>query len=62
MFNWNEDNRIVMSQHPTDMRMGVNGMCGQTHFPDLFTHTIHSHALDMRNHSKQYGLFRIVAK
>ena len=24
----NEDNRIVMAQHPTDMRMGVNGMCG----------------------------------
>ena len=23
------DNRIVMAQHPTDMRMGVNGMCGQ---------------------------------
>ncbi len=34
----------------------------QTHFPDLFTHTIRSHALDMRIHSKQYGLFRIVAK
>ena len=34
----------------------------QTHFPDLSTHTIHSHALDMRNHSKQYGLFRMVAK
>ena len=34
----------------------------QTHFPDLFTHTIHSHAFDMRIHSKQYGLFRIVAK
>ena len=32
----------------------------QTHFPDLFTHTIRSHALDMRNHSKQYGLFRLV--
>ena len=28
MFNLNEDNRIVMAQHPTDMRMGVNGMCG----------------------------------
>ena len=25
MFNLNEDNRIVMAQHPTDMRMGVNG-------------------------------------
>ena len=25
----NEDNRLVMAQHPTDMRMGVNGMCGQ---------------------------------
>ena len=34
----------------------------QTHFPDLSTHAIHFHALDMRNHSKQYGLFRIVAK
>ena len=28
MFNLNGDNRIVMAQHPTDMRMGVNGMCG----------------------------------
>ena len=30
MFNLNEDNRIVMAQHPTDMRMGVNGMCGRS--------------------------------
>ena len=29
MFNLDEDNRIVMALHPTDMRMGVNGMCGQ---------------------------------
>ena len=29
MFNLNEDNCIVKAQHPTDMRMGVNGMCGQ---------------------------------
>ena len=29
MFNLNEDNHIVMAQHPTDMRMGVNGMLGQ---------------------------------
>lgn len=29
MFNLNENNRIVMSQNPTDMRIGVNGMCGQ---------------------------------
>ncbi len=29
MFNLNEDNRIVMAQHPSDMRMGINGMCGQ---------------------------------
>ena len=29
MFNLNEGNRIVIAQHPTDMRMGVNGMCGQ---------------------------------
>ena len=28
MFNLNENNRIVMSQNPTDMRIGVNGMCG----------------------------------
>ena len=27
MFNLNEDKRIVMAQHPTDMRMGVNCMC-----------------------------------
>lgn len=29
MFNLNKDNHIVMAQHPTDMRMGVKGMCGQ---------------------------------
>lgn len=29
MFSLNENNRIVMSQNPTDMRIGVNGMCGQ---------------------------------
>jgi IS66 Orf2 like protein. len=29
MFNINESNRIVMAQHPSDMRMGVNGLCGQ---------------------------------
>ncbi len=29
MFNLNEDNCIVKVQHPTDMRMGVNGMCVQ---------------------------------
>lgn len=28
MFNLNENNRFVMAQHPTDMRIGVNGMCG----------------------------------
>lgn len=31
MFNINESNRIVMSQHPTDMRKGVNCLCGQVH-------------------------------
>ena len=29
MFNLNEGNRIVMAQPPSDMRIGVNGMCGQ---------------------------------
>ena len=29
MFNLNEDNRIVMAQHPTDMLMGVMVCCGQ---------------------------------
>ena len=29
MFNLNENNRFVMAQHPSDMRIGVNGMCGQ---------------------------------
>ncbi len=28
MFNLNEGNRMVMSQTPTGMRVGVNGMCG----------------------------------
>lgn len=29
MFCLNENNRIVMAQHPSDMRMGVNALCGQ---------------------------------
>lgn len=29
MFNLNENNRIVMAQHPSDMRMGVNRLIGQ---------------------------------
>lgn len=29
MFNLNENNRIVMAQHPTDMRKGVNTLCGE---------------------------------
>jgi hypothetical protein len=29
MFNLNESNRIVMAMHPTDMRKGVNSLCGQ---------------------------------
>ena len=29
MFNLNEDNRIVMAQHPTDIRKGVNTLCGE---------------------------------
>ena len=28
MFNLNENNRTIMSQTTTDMRIGVNGMCG----------------------------------
>ena len=29
MLNLNENNRFVMAQHASDMRIGVNGMCGQ---------------------------------
>lgn len=29
MFNLNESNHIVMAQHPTDMRMGLNCLSGQ---------------------------------
>ena len=29
MFNLNENNRIVMAQHPSDMRAGVNKLCGE---------------------------------
>ena len=29
MFNLNENNRFVMAQHPSDMRAGVNKLCGQ---------------------------------
>ncbi len=35
MFNLNENNRIVMSQHPTDMRMGVNCLSGQVRMVGL---------------------------
>lgn len=28
MFNLNENNRIVMSQNPSDMRAGINTLCG----------------------------------
>lgn len=35
MFNLNENNRIVMSQHPTDMRMGINCLCGQVRMVGL---------------------------
>ena len=35
MFNLNESNRIVMAQHPNDMRIGVNGMCGQVRLVGL---------------------------
>ena len=29
MVNLNENNNIVIAQHSSDMRIGVNGMCGQ---------------------------------
>lgn len=35
MFNLNENNRIVMSQHPSDMRVGVNSMCDQVRMAGL---------------------------
>ncbi len=35
MFKLNENNRIVMSQHPTDMRMGINCLCGQVRLVGL---------------------------
>ena len=35
MFNLIKDNHIVMAQYHTDMRMGVNGMCGQVRQVDL---------------------------
>ncbi len=35
MFNLNENNRIVMSQHPTDMRMGIDCLCGQVRLVGL---------------------------
>lgn len=38
MFNLNESNRIVMSQSPTDMRMGVNCLCGQVRSAGLIPH------------------------
>ena len=35
MFSLNEGNRFVMAQHPCDMRMGVNAMCGQVRMVGL---------------------------
>lgn len=35
MFNLNENNRIVMAQYPTDMRMGVNCLSGQVRMVGL---------------------------
>ncbi len=35
MFNLNESNRIVMAQHPTDMRMGVNCLSGRVRLVGL---------------------------
>ena len=35
MFNLNENNRIVMAQQPTDMRKGVNTLCGQVRLVGL---------------------------
>ena len=35
MFSLNENNRIVMAQHPCDMRMGVNAMCGRVRMVGL---------------------------
>ena len=35
MFSLNEGNRFVMAQHPNDMRMGVNAMCGQVRMVGL---------------------------
>ena len=31
MFNLNENNRFVMAQQPSDMRAGVNMLCGKVH-------------------------------
>ena len=35
MFSLNEGNRFVMAQHPCDMRMGVDAMCGQVRMVGL---------------------------
>lgn len=35
MFSLNENNRIVMARHPSDMRIGINGMCGQVRLVGL---------------------------
>ena len=39
MFNLNESNRIVMAQHPTDMRMGVNCLSGRSDWSDWILRT-----------------------
>ena len=36
MFNLNENNRLFISNAPTDMRVGVNAMCGKVRPARLF--------------------------
>ena len=48
MFNINEDNRMVMSQTPTDMRIGVNGMCGHVRSVGLDPTKMYTSLSDVR--------------
>ena len=56
MFNLNGSNRIVMAQHPTDMRMGVDCLSGQVKMiglhpaeGDVYIFVVKSHQV-MKNH------------
>ena len=57
MFSLNEGNRFVMAQHPNDMRMGVNAMCGQVRMVGLDPANGDVYVVTIRNEPTLTGVF-----